>query len=873
MYLFFPPEFLVRGLPPLPGREATLTRTSIASSSPSPSRSKKLSSSVDQLNVQREADNGEAKKVSGGASIDRLDVEPYLQPMEVKKVLGQSMRLKESHRNAPGFMSMRTPKRTGQPPLKFMKSPEQHRTSSLDRRTHKRSHSNPHLLESVADSGQSNPPELPPRNLDSLQATPVHKKTASADSCCSPMSLGESSLEFVSLTAVDGVRRPTEKPLPPIPDDSPEFNSSNGSIIRNRIITSKSMDMDGDNLSQQSGPFDEIEEEERRKMAKSRQESSLSDLISPRDGLLPQKPPVLTQRSGQSNSEDDQYARIEEFQYMTMNPAPTVRMISKSKTLPSLPGLPKKQEDVVAPPAIPRTHAKSLSSAQLMSQFSGAQVKSQRRDTVGPIVSTLRRFKKSMGSETIPEELLDEELPPTPSPPPLSRHTAIKQDIRPLPPSPIKRLSDNSHPLLRKLSNGSNIYDVIDDEFKNELRNRPSRQGSRREYLAEWAPPVDHSLWPKYLEVTRTFFSLPQVQELWVDTVKSIMGNVDAEEINPPYFNLDPYKVTTPTGLQDITEVAQKQDQERSSSSSPLEAESKLLSVHGTIAPASTPDSLDSRLLIHTESPSVPPHLDGNRVAESRSPAKEAGKQSGKGHQPPKPPMSGNDLIYALNQFQHYNSDDSDSSSDSDDESDQQDKTASESISDSELDSDIDISLGMPPPSQEDHASNSAVNIPSSEVAGVEDARPASVPPSQGKEETEPELQTSDSTQSTPSRVPPKPKPKPKPKPRPRNFSQKLDPSTSLDLRGTDSNDSDKVSMDSAIAKSPRSFSVGGDFDLDHVTSEEGEGVEVVHNVKPSQFFKKRSVSYNRLASPSGKVRGDSGTYDDDSLQTPITTA
>ncbi len=862
------------------------------------------------------ANEGGSKNVSGGASIDRLDVEPYLQPMEVKRVLGQSigqsMRARESHRNMPGFMSMRSPRKTGQLTIQLVRtSPPEQRTNSLDRRTHRRTHSNPHVLEAVG-------PQLPPRNSE---ITPVHKHFAS-DGCCSPMSAGESSLEFSSAMTADSMRKLViEKPLPPIP--SPDLSSSgNSAVLRNQIITSKSMDIDGDdgdNLSQQSGPFDEIEEGERKKMA-----ASLPDLLSPNNVGAPPIQKGAAGKKGKSRSEDDQYAQIEEFQYMKMNSAPFMRTPTKGKMLPAQSR--RLDEDVpLAPPFITRPHSKSISSSQI-SQFSGVPSKPpQRRETIAFIK---QRFKHTIGNETIPEELFNDEVSSTH----LSKHT-ITQDIRPLPPSPDKQLSD-SRSLVRKISNGSNIYEVIDDEFKNDLKNRPSRQGSRRDYLAEWAPPVDHSLWVGYLEATRDFFNLPQVQELWVDTIKSKMKDVDPEEIFPPYHNVDLDKLTArlpPTLPNVVEEPAVKQpeakENERSRSVSPLEPQGKLLNIRGTVPPANTPDSLEGR--IHIAS-GKPPGLSENKVNTALSP---------------------NDIIYAINQYQHYDSDD-EMSSDSDEE---EGAEMEEEVTDSdEYDSDLDSSFARLPQLRDQGgaiistsvtaaASSSsrgsgddtstltssvsntlAASIPTAStttasvttaststsaatakvssssitnnaagdamtVTNTNQSTPPSspappLPPHEPKDSHRPEVpltlpedsQPSDSsTPSTPSRtvppIPPRPKPKPKPKPlrEPTSTKKKPEPIVTMDLRAMDSNDSDIVSTDSAITKSPRSVGGSGDFDLDHMTSEEGEGVEVVHNVKPSQFLKKRGIKLN---SQSRKSRIDSGNFEEDTLpHTPTT--
>lgn len=867
----------------MPARDTgTLNRskTSTALPSSSPSKLRKLSSSMDHLYVQDDPDGG-LKKSKNGASIDRLDAEPYLQPMEVQRVMGQSigqsMRLKDhQHRNIPGFMSMRVPKRTSQPLLHPMKtSPGKEKGNSLDRKTHKRSHSNPHMLETVADY-ELNPPELPPRNLDSM-GTPTHKtgKPENSNNLLSPV---ESSLEFSSPTSTDTLRRlsdkpllrPSDKPLPPIPDSSPDVNPKNA-VMRNRIFTSKSVDCDGvgdgDNLSQISGPFEEIDDMEKRSTEKFKQGASLPDLAGSSSTLPPCSPISNSNGGGGDGSiEDDQYAQIEEFQqYMQMASAP-VKM-DKSKTLPLLQILPQSQgeESAVPLPLSRRAHAKSVSALPISSQPPGKLLKRETISSVSgaPLISTLKkRLKKSPRNEPpIPEESKNGMKSPTP--PPLPKHAnrtcisgsatnpIIPHDIRPLPPSPTKGLSGSSN-ITRKISSGSNIYEVIDEEFVNRLTNRPSRQGSRRD-LAEWAPPVDRSLWPQYLEVTRTFFSLPQVQELWLDTVKSIMGDIDPEEIFPPYFNLSPESVTgAAEGLQDVAEESEQRQEEdmhggeRPESNSPLNAGTKLLTVHGTVPPVNTPEGDEGRIPIHLH-PTVPPHQ--NKKLDSSSATGAGFGPQDSSRRSLELAANSDQLIMMLNQCQLYDSDDDDdddSSSDADE--DDQDEFDSESSSDSDFGSDLDVPLKL---------SHSSHKLVTSDL--LTSMRPASPPPSLPKL-PDPEQPDDNVKLQSPKKQPPKPKPKPKPR---KVSLQKPDSITTSELRAMDSNDSDKVSTDSAITKSPRSIGVG-DFDMDHVTSEDGEGVEVVHNVRPSQVFKKRAMY--RLTSPkeSGKMRGDSGTFEEE---------
>ena len=130
-----------------------------------------------------------------------------------------------------------------------------------------------------------------------------------------------------------------------------------------------------------------------------------------------------------------------------------------------------------------------------------------------------------------------------------------------------------------------------------------------------------------------------------------------------------------------------------------------------------------------------------------------------------------------------------------------------------------------------------------------------------------------------------KERPRPPVKPKPRHVSI---PHTDLDaareMRGSVSNDSD-LTIDSALTKSPHSNHSNSEFDLERLGCEsdggqsmkpgEEEGVKVVHNVKPSEFLKRRSRY--RLQSRDGSVsddtekfRTDSGTFEDTDPTTPL---
>ena len=860
--------------PPLPARDTailnrrkTITTMSLSSSN----NPRNMSVSMDHLSFHDDPDSH--LKSNDSAHLDFLDAEPYLKPMDVMKVMGQSlghsMRLKDNqYRNNPGFMSMRLSKIT--PTLIPVNTSLEKNRDVLMNRTHRRSHSNPFVLASVGDFVPS-PPHLPHRHFDSVssQGTPKHRMS-------NPPNFVESLDSCSSKTIVDPLWKPSNKPLPSIPDNS----SIEHSVTRNKILISKSTDFegDGDNLSQISGPFEDMDNMGKRvKESKHSASRSLPDLIGVSSslpvGLLP--PTSNHHRGGSISIEDDQYAEIEEFQqYMQMTSAPL--NVDKSKTLPSSQVQQDTQEEDTAVPLLPtrRVQAKSISSMSISPQHPG---KGARRDTMSmvasaPLISTLKKrlMKLPRNEPSIPEEskdggfLLPSKLTKyatMTSIPVVAQSSPVTHDIRPLPPSPAKAALRKSSNHVAQKTDGSNIYEVIDEAFVNGLTNRPGSKSSHRDSPVEWEPPVGRSLWPKYLEVMHTFFNLPQIQELWLDTVKSIMVDVDPEDICPPYFNASVKMISAAESLKDVREKSgHKQEgteeEGRPESSSPLDTDTKLVKVHGIPPPTNTPDS--GIIPINLPPPIVPPHR--NKTPDGASPTSKGWDPQQQQLQAPSPSATsqgnsklsvnsqgnsklsatsqgnsklsvnsqGNSklstnsdqLIMMLNQSQHYDSDDEISSSDADDSD--LDDVDSKSSSDSDFSYSMGSHLKLTPSRE----------LVTSDLLTTTRSMPLPhLLPKPGQKRN----------------IPPKPKPKPSPQ-KPRSII------VTRELRAMDSNDSD-----SAFAKSPLSTNVG-DFDMNHMMSEDGE----VHNVKPSQMFKNRTTY--RLTSPkaTSKMRGDSGTFEEE---------
>lgn len=774
---------------------------------------------------------------------------------------------KEGKRNTGAFLSMRAPKnrklRTIVSKDTLLDSKSKN-SSSLERRTHKRSRSNPFILESMMAEGGGvgelhAPPQLPPRNLDNslspLHATAIHTSARRDSILTTPI---ESSLEFSSPSSADIVRRPaSDKPLPPLPDNA----SVSPKAMHVRLLKSSDDDVDADRISQTSGPFEEIGGNGRSKV------SPLPDrAVVGRSATMGRENTTLAPSSDSDNEGDDQYAEIADFQqYMKMSSAP----IDKSKTFPSRRPMAGNDSDGLQPSG-KKHHNKSTSSMQPVSPQ--PQGRKDSSGTSAPLISTLRKkLKKSTprnDQAPVPREAA--QSPPLPphhtitSVPSLVRSATMPpkqspihiQDSRPLPPSPIKGMPAS---LNRKISSGSNIYEVIDEDFLHKVRNRPSRQNSQRETLAHWLPQVDRSLWPQYIEVVKTFFSLSQIQEQWVETVKSIMKDVDPEDVQPPYSKLcsEPFPPSLAAPEEDLKEENEDAEEERDSIAPLNEKGAGALKIQlhhrqkekRTPANATSPQSEKLRTLFHLAASNNPQQPKKHNSEQVEHPANSSPLSSPSGGSF-KQSAGNDDLILMLNQCQEY-----DSEEDSSSETDSDVEFISES---SDLDSDLESDIPL-------HASHE--NILNDLLKNVASEQQADDLP-------QPLLPLKDTKEKS--------KPPVKPKPR-RVFIPQTDLDIALEQRASESNDSDLVSTDSALTKSPHSNNSAMEFDLEKMAEEtreaerkdtdlesssaETEGPCVEHNVKPSEFIRRKKAKF-RLRSKDGEMRSvdrsceDSGTFE-----------
>lgn len=712
--------------PPLPSRDAgqatnppRASREGSGSDSLLSSGAKRLSSSTDCLFSPEESQ--QPPRPGHGISFDRLDAAPYLQPREVKIVLKKSSDAKlppePSKRNTAGFLSLRSPKRSTKLHTVISKDSVLNRpgnTNSLEGKTHKRTHSNPFILEGMNVEAGHTPPELPPRNLDnsvtpsSTHTTPNHNSSRHD----STMAVIESRVEFSSPSSADAWRT-SDKPhmsLPPLPDDD-----ESPFVPRMKLQTSE----EDDNVSQSSGPFEEIESSESKSnispllpvgrgagilrsatMGKAAPEEQRGAEIMRRAtmGRLGSGAKASNSNSDDNsdNADDDQYAEIEDFQqYMQMASVP----VDKSKTLPAFySAVQLHQEDPDGPLVSMKSHNKSLSSISQVQRTS--TMRKEQSTVAAPIILTLRKkLKKSQRMEQSVES--NGQSPPPPPPHKSGTSTSPKQpvDNRPLPPSPSKGIAT------RTISSGSNIYEVIDEEFIHRVRNRPSRHNSQRKSITDWLPAVDRSLLPKYMEVVKKFFSLPQIQEQWCEVVKSVMEDVDPNEIPPPYSKLcsDEHfsQFTEEEALKEEDEAAEERDITSQKASKPHSSAPPTTTTvpkdEGSLAPqnlqTSKPvaaieisPSLDRLLRVgsgaHASSQTVkksPPSSNHVKVPTGSSLMPSVGKSL-------KASTGSDELILMLNQNQQYESDYT-SETDSDEDDDLLDSDSSD------LDFDLDVPL------------------------------------------------------------------------------------------------------------------------------------------------------------------------------------
>ena len=476
---------------------------------------RRLSNSMDCLLLPEE--DGETNQLGNG--FNKLEAEPYLRPSEVKQVMAAP-----ADRNSSVFMSMRVSGKSRPQLPSFQASfenPETMKRSKSFEKGHKRSQSNPFILELMADGV---PPELPPRNTElpppvPSRSTPQHRASRSPPP--GSEETFESSLEFGNPTSGGRIL---------LPGRTTGRARSPQAVVRD-LKEHTLNSLEEDNISTISGPFEEIDVDQ------SSMATEGTGLV--RDISAHTLPPQ--QQDGHEDDENDQYARIEDIthdqQYIAMAPAP-VNM--KGATLPAQ-RISYLSADDLDEEEGGGKRAKSVSQVSV----SGTPKKDS-----GVLARTVRRFRKQR-TEPIVRESTD-----SPSPPPSTAHSfasSISTSLlaspnrhslpRPLPPSPTKGLKPQFNPATQKQSSGagSNIYETIDEDLLNRVRGKPRRQGSTKDenLKSSWAPPVDPKMWHKYLEVIQKFFSLPEIQEKWVETVREVMPDEDADDIPPPYYKTE----------------------------------------------------------------------------------------------------------------------------------------------------------------------------------------------------------------------------------------------------------------------------------------------------------------------------------------------
>ena len=511
---------------------------------------RRLSSSMTSLLT----DEGSSMRASRSGN---LDAEPYLQPMELKKAMAELPPLPadfQSERNSVAFASMRVAGRS-RPPLPNYNTIDVTDSNTLKslslekRHGHRRSQSNPFILEQIPDLS---PPRFPPRK-PSEPAPPVPPRPSvqlNNSTCKSPppndgdiTSPIESSLEF----------KPSHR------------KSAHVEVVSHFRDTFRNGDDEDDNASTVSGPFEEIETQEGNACLSDRPASSSDRSTS---ASIPQDLASLAALKGIGN---DDYAVIADLPYMQMAPAPVPNSV-KAGTF----NLPLSSDDMVV--GDHRGQSKTLSQVYnkgVDTLPSTPKRESQSSNASSGLLSWPRRKWKKQQTMSDFRHGTD-----SPSPPPPQRGSISTSQLRfpgklspmheprPLPPSPTKGLQAHlNNSASRKpstSSQGSNIYEVIDENFVSRVRNRPSRQASRSDKLrgAEWAPPVDPKHWNKYLKTVHKFFERPDIQQQWIETVKEVMPEIDADEVHPPYYKMQPILNESPAGMDDMIEAENEEEDE-----------------------------------------------------------------------------------------------------------------------------------------------------------------------------------------------------------------------------------------------------------------------------------------------------------------------
>ena len=434
-------------------------------------------------------------RVPSSDSVDVLNAEPYLQPVEVQMVmhtLPRTQKLPEStsyhsiHEEAQHMSTShrQIPLQTSAVEISRTLTPSRHEL--MQKLGHRRTASNPWVLEGNRELPLTTklPPSLPPPLSPLVPPVPArdYHRTSTSPPLLSSAVLDphESSLDF----SRENRRSIASVSLSPMPQTQPQYADID----------------DIDKLSTISGPFEEISDDPDSSAEMTNQTPKKSDKSGTNSAANSQSR-LVKKKSSTLNSD---YEMIEE--YITMAPTSTFprRSILNSDT-------PKKTTVVPSP-------------VKAKKQKSGWS--RQSTDSVIPDAATIRSSSPPLFPTNRRFTMLDS-----------SQRNSTASNIRPLPPSPSKSVGSPTKAVRssvsRNSSNSSNIYETIDEEMLSRVYSR--RRGSG---LPKWAPPVAPKHYAQYLVILRKFFTDPHIVETWEKTVREIIPGGDVATYPPPYSNL-----------------------------------------------------------------------------------------------------------------------------------------------------------------------------------------------------------------------------------------------------------------------------------------------------------------------------------------------
>ena len=514
-------------------------------------------------------------------------------------------------------------------------------------RGHRRTQSNPWVLESRLSTDFFPPPAVPPRVVGPSKIPPPvpprdthkhrHSKTPPPTS---------------SRKASDGdIMSPIESSL--------DFPNGENLFWRGLplpgIVADK--EVDDDNVSTISGPFDEIDDGRRKMGAVGHGKEVVTPTeisLTPSHHSMPRNSAITLPDEG-SDEDDNQYAKIDEFQqYMLMASANSNLPANHGNTFPLPPHSPA-HDETDDKPIRKSQHTKNFSQKILGSGYP------KRASTFTPSSKGSRPISSIWKRKT-----MDPVIPESPehsgtsntSQSGKSPRRSPRSERRPLPPSPTKGMKGDAGS--KKMSSGANIYEVIDEDFVSRVKSR--RMISDEGSFPEWAPPVNPQFLVAYLKIVQQFFSIPEVHKQWVDTVNSLVPDADPENFPPPFYE-------PPEEEEDDDEELQPfMDKETESEASPLMEESPKpkpkRQLNDDEIPIVLSPRLSPRLFQHSiKSPFSSPHLT-TRVMAASSPLVL------------KKVNSRDDMIAMMNQMNSSDSsDDEDSESEDSNDSDTEDDT------------------------------------------------------------------------------------------------------------------------------------------------------------------------------------------------------